>query len=659
MDIITDLLTNIIILFGLLFIVSLSSKDFIQKNFIGKVFVGLIIGFSTIIIMINAWVMSSGAIFDTRSVLISVTALFFPLETSLTASIIAIIYRIQIGGDGVYAGVLTILFSFLIGVFWRKHIFYKSKLNKVITLYIFGVVVHISMILCQLAFPYPLNLQVIKLVSPIVIIAYPIAVTCLSLGIIIHKNRLDSDKELKKSEEKYRTLIENSKLGIIQYDTNGIIELANEEFANILGTEHKNLIGLNINELPNKDVVEALNKSLNGSTSIFNDYYESIFSKKKFPTRVQFSPILIENKIIGGIALIEDLTEQTNLKKSVEELSNRDILTKLYNRTAFDLFLYSKDEKLQYPVSISTCGINKFTIVNTSFGYDVGNQVLVEIAKLLLEYEAKNTYFRAYRIGGDQFALVMPKTPNDVAEIEIENLKQKINSIEKFKFDINISCGLATAENINDSIIDIFTKAFDNKVKAKVYEGSSISTKTVDLIMNTLFAKNERENLHSERVSKIAREIAELYNLGTAFCNRVELAGKLHDIGKITVSEEILDKPGKLNNTEWEKIKKHPETGFMILSSVKEYLDFAHIVYSHHERWDGFGYPRGLSKNNSPLEARIIGVADAYDAMTVSRPYRRALTPKEAIDEIEKYSGTQFDPEVAEKIITLYNSNKL
>ena len=221
-----------------------------------------------------------------------------------------------------------------------------------------------------------------------------------------------------------------------------------------------------------------------------------------------------------------------------------------------------------------------------------------------------------------------------------------------------MSSGVSTVLDKDNSIIDTFNNALKDMANNKIYAGSSISLKTIDLIMSTLFAKSVRERMHSERVSLISKKIAEKYKLGTAFTNRVALAGKLHDIGKITVSEDILDKPGKLSEAEYSKIKKHSETGFKILSSVSEYLDIANVVLSHHERWDGLGYPRGLRNHEAPLESRIINVADAFDAMTVDRPYRKAFTTDRAVQELKDYAGKQFDPDVVNKFIELYEQNE-
>ncbi len=659
MEILWEILTNIVILFGLVLIFNLSSGTLKNKNILYKSLMGLLIGLITILIMSNALEITKGIIFDTRSVMISVTALFFPLSTSLIATIIAIIYRIYIGGSGVYAGALTLFSSFLIGILWKKYFYPRHKINEYLFFYIFGVVVHIVMLLCQLAIPYPENINILIKLGPIVMLTFPLAVMLLSKAILNHNNRINAQALIQKSEIKYRTLISNSKLGIIQFNLNGVIEIANQAIADILNIDRYKLIGLNILDLPNESIVKNIKKTLEGNTTIFEENYTSFLSNKLFPARIQLSPIHVDNKIIGGIGIIEDMTKYKKMQRNIKELRNKDILTKIYNRDSFDKFIYTNPNELNYPVSIVTCGINTFRVINTSFGYDVGNQVLIKIASILREITKENINFKAYRIGGDEFALTLQNTTYEKAADITSKIQKMIKNVEKFKFKINMSCGISTTNNKEVSLTNTFNNALEKMMSNKIYDGSSMSIKTINVIMNTLFEKNEREELHSERVSQISRRIAEKFNLRTAFTNRVEIAGKLHDIGKITISEEILDKPGKLTNKEWEQIKKHPETGFKILSTVPEYLDIANIILAHHERFDGKGYPRGLKENESPLEARIICVADAFDAMTVSRPYRKGMSIDKAIQEIKDYSGTQFDPYVVEKMLELYKENKL
>jgi len=123
--------------------------------------------------------------------------------------------------------------------------------------------------------------------------------------------------------------------------------------------------------------------------------------------------------------------------------------------------------------------------------------------------------------------------------------------------------------------------------------------------------------------------------------------GLLHDIGKIAIDDSILNKPGKLTEQEWEEIKRHPDIGYRILSTSYDFLELADCILAHHEKWAGTGYPKGLKGEDIPRIARIIAIADSYDAMTSERPYRKAMSEEEACIEIRKNSGTQFDPKIA------------
>lgn len=646
MVILKDILINIVLLFGLVFIISLTNSRIKLKNKYYDVLFGIIIGFITIFIMQNAWQMTKGAFFDTRSVMIGATALFFSPFTSIVAAIIPMIYRINIGGPGIYAGTLSIFFALISGLVWKKYISPKLKVNQYFNFYLFGVLIHVFVVLSQLTFPYPQNIEVLKNVGLILIIFFPVATMLLCLAIVNHEKRISYNILIEKSEKKYRSLISNSKLGIIQYNKDCQIEIANDSIAHITGIKRERLIGLNLKELNNEEIIMKVKQSLQGLITTYEGYYQSKLSERYFPTRIQLSPIFEGEEVVGGVGIIEDLSSEYENQKHIKELMQLDILTKLFNRQTFDQFILLPIDESLYPISIATLDINTFQVINTSFGYDVGNLVLIEIGRVMTDQLKPYPNAKIYRIGGDEFAIIFINTDKDTAISLTEKVKDQIGLIDDFDFSINMSYGLETIFDQSLSLPDAYNQALINMNSNKIYDGSSISIKTIDVIMATLFEKSKREKMHSERVSQIAKDIAKNYSLGTAFTNRVELAGRLHDIGKINISEEILDKPGRLDDSERRKINKHPEAGYKILASVSEYLDIANIVLSHHERYDGLGYPRGVKGHNIPLESRIIAVADAYDAMTELRTYRVPLSEEEAIEELMKHKGTQFDPEV-------------
>ena len=176
----------------------------------------------------------------------------------------------------------------------------------------------------------------------------------------------------------------------------------------------------------------------------------------------------------------------------------------------------------------------------------------------------------------------------------------------------------------------------------------SMRHQTINLILNALFEKNPREMMHSKRVGEIAEQIATKMGLSEETIHNLKTAGMMHDIGKIGIDESILNNPGRLTDIEWEEIRRHPEIGYRILNTVSEFSDIATCVLEHHEHWDGRGYPRGLKGDQISLEARIVGFADAYDAMTTSRTYRNALDEPNALEEIQQCAGTQFDPDIVQ-----------
>ncbi|MPN00512.1 hypothetical protein SDC9_147707 [bioreactor metagenome] len=242
---------------------------------------------------------------------------------------------------------------------------------------------------------------------------------------------------------------------------------------------------------------------------------------------------------------------------------------------------------------------------------------------------------------------MLPKTEKVVAQKLINQAREELEEKAIMNIIITASFGCDTKRCENEDIWKDVKNAEDFMYQRKIFYSSSRRSEAIKSILNTLHLKTPREDAHSKRVSVICEAIGKAYNLSDDEIKELRLAGELHDIGKIAVDEVILDKPGKLSQEEWEQIRRHPETGYRLLATSSRHYDIAEYVLAHHERWDGTGYPRGLRGEEIPWKARIISIADSFDAMTCERPYRKSFTEEEAIIEIKNSAGKQFDPEIA------------
>jgi len=202
------------------------------------------------------------------------------------------------------------------------------------------------------------------------------------------------------------------------------------------------------------------------------------------------------------------------------------------------------------------------------------------------------------------------------------------------------------------NIQDIIKFAENKMYRSKLSEGMSVRNNAIRAIHKTLTEKYKEERVHSERVSALCKALGMKLGIKNEDLNELVMAGMYHDIGKISIPDAILDKPSGLTKEEYDIMKTHTESGYQILKAADEYSNLAEYALSHHERWDGKGYPRGLKETEIPLYARIICICDSFEAMTTDRPYKKKLEKKQAVAEIIKCSGSQFDPRLAKVFVT-------
>lgn len=231
-----------------------------------------------------------------------------------------------------------------------------------------------------------------------------------------------------------------------------------------------------------------------------------------------------------------------------------------------------------------------------------------------------------------------------------------MEEIVKIKFDSVMALVFSSYEVKIEEYqnIEIINRNVRNLLhKGNMEHGKIMRSQKIENVLSRINFKYKNEQVHMERVGEYCSLIGKAMNLSTVEVENIRQAGKIHDIGKIVISPELLNKKESLTDDEFELIKKHSEIGYHILKSTDEYAGLAEIVRYHHERFDGNGYPDRLRADGIPLESRIVALADSYEAMTSNRSYQKSKSKKEALLEIKRCSGTQFDPKIVEVFLKL------
>jgi diguanylate cyclase (GGDEF)-like protein/PAS domain S-box-containing protein len=1017
---------NITIIFGVFLLITTLEFEFFSKNKLGNILTGIVIGFATVITMMNGFVLEAGIVYDARSVVIGVAAFFFPLLASIISTTIAILYRISLGGIGVIPGSLSIFSAFLVGVIYKKitqkHSISKSYYNY----YFLGVAIHIFVLLSQLLLPYPRNIELIRIMGPVFLGIYPFATLILCIfmqnqnnRLVIHNQLIESESRLKtifnespiamlvhdcetgeviaanrftfdifkinsveelnpllwineppfsrkeavefiqkaKYEEqnfvwrtkvdnkvyyeqvllrpimlegkrrilsasiditdkklaeddlmKFKSVVTEAEYGAALSDRYGNLVYVNQAFCEMHGYTEEELIGQSIQILHSDHQLDRVNNllkqlievgsfkseevwhkrkdgtifpSIMSATTVFNQEDVTFFSAsvmdisnlrlneqryrlvsqvsntgvweynintdflwcspeyfsmlgyqqeqfnhgtsnlndnwtklihpddlkqadEKFKHYIKEKPnheyenyfrlkavdgsdrwiwsrgnfvrdengvssdiivgthiditasrlqelerIDLENQlkllisemplglahheviydekgvpidyrhlsinqsfedftglkgkdIIGKTVLevlpktekywidfygkvattgkaaqfenyaqefnkycnvrayspkkgeftviFEDVTAKKLAEEKIKHASLHDYLTGLPNRRYFDEKVSELDEEKNLPLIIAMLDIDGLKLINDTLGHFSGDQAIIEVAKLLDSCFNESAF--ASRTGGDEFMIVCSKMTFEEFKQRKNMMLKRISEVKIQDVEISLSFGIAIKEDEQERIEDIIIKAENDMYANKVLHGQSARNKIIVTLFDALKDKYEEERIHSSRVSHFCALMGERLNLLVSERQELELAGRMHDIGKISIPDTILRKVGKLNDDEWAIMKTHTTNGYQILRSADQYSRLAEYALTHHERIDGFGYPQGLKGDEIPLFSRIIAICDAFEAMTTDRKYRKSLSNEEAIAEIQRCSGTQFDSRLVEIFVS-------
>ena len=386
----------------------------------------------------------------------------------------------------------------------------------------------------------------------------------------------------------------------------------------------------------------------------------------------------------GATALIAALVVAA-LRGRVERLltgivdaGRSDVLTGLRNRRGFGEAFeieFERARRNNRPLSLLVADLDGFRVLNEHHGHDEGDRVLARVAEVLAGRQRRIDI--PARISGEEFAVILPDTDEHGAYVLAERLRRTIRDrLADGPAAATASFGVASCPNHGASSAELLHACNHAVAVAKCLGGDRSVIFNAQISGDLLAGETRRQvqgeghlaavlvlaealdmrdtgtSRHSQTVGRYAKLLARELGLGDAGVERVHLAGVLHDVGKVGIPDSILQKPGALDDGEWAEMRKHPELGARILSGAN-LEDISGWVLAHHERPDGRGYPQGLAGDEIPVAARILAVADAYEAMTTDRVYKAAIDHDAARAELLRCAGAQFDGEVVDAFVSV------
>lgn len=481
------------------------------------------------------------------------------------------------------------------------------------------------------------------LISLLVLIS--IGITTVLIYFMRYKN------DLIKSKKKYSSMFNDSKSVMILIEPKtGSINDVNTAALLYYGYSKDELVHMNIKDIE----IEQNNEDNNEKTDTNNSL---IFRHKLKNGEIKDVEVFSNPIDINGqemlYYIIQDITKRVIYEKKLKYNLKYDTLTETINREYCYNELKRMDVKSVCPLSIIYCNIDSMRNINQKYGYNNGNLLLVHFANFLKGLFKKDTLIS--RVSGDSFIVVLPNANDNEL---IEKCSVIRSYVHTFSGECGTSLGCATRKYANMTWKDVLNLAEIRMNKNKLISRNSFRNYGINTLLKILDEKSHETEEHAIRLKEYTFKIAQFLELKESVYDDLTLLSYFHDMGKVATPDSILLKPDKLTKEEWDIMKKHSEVGARIISQNPDLGHISEAILSHHERWDGTGYPNGLKKEEIPLLSRIVSVADAFDAMINDRPYRTKLDIPKAIEELKINAGTQFDPKIVETFIKIYKKLK-
>ncbi len=472
----------------------------------------------------------------------------------------------------------------------------------------------------------------------------------------------EAEGKLKESEERYREILATMEEGYYESDLEGTITYCNDAACRLFGYEPGELVGVSYNQIY---------KDPDAAFKTFNQVFRTgkperglileMYRKNGTTGYGELSITLMrdkQGKVIGFKGIGKDVTERMEYEQRLEYLSLYDQLTDIYNRAFFEAELDRLSDGREYPVTIILADLDGLKLINDTLGHDAGDRMLKSCARVLKK--SLRTSDILARVGGDEFSAILIKTDRETGESILARIKENVEEHNRNNRELpmGLSLGIASSENPEVSLKKLFKRADDMMYRDKLYSRRNNRSEIVQGLLASLVDRDYIKEGHARRLEYLCRMVGEKINLTPRQLADLALLAQVHDLGKAGIPDQILFKEGPLSEEEWKIMRGHTVEGYRIATASPDLAAVADLIMKHHERWDGKGYPLGLSSTAIPVECRVLAIVDAFDVMTTRRPYKKTMTEEEAVRELKAHAGTQFDPELVETFIAMLDDQK-
>ncbi len=472
-------------------------------------------------------------------------------------------------------------------------------------------------------------------------------------------------KEIVTTEKLYCTFMEKSNDGIVLINEKGFIVKWNSHMEKLTGLDCVKAEGyycwdifpqifdnekLEFKQHLKRAVLEFFSSgqtsflyNINENKIIHKSGVSLIVQVSYFPIRTIFSYMLV--------TIIRDITDYWKLQEKMLIQNLHDRLTNLYNRTGFQQEMERLEAVSCTPLAILIADVDGLRNINEQMGYEAGDELLLATSCIIKMHLHDGDILA--RIGSDEFAVLLPNADHNIVMSLSFIIKKSIKNYNQAKLGpyLNITLGFAVRNDLSTSVKQVFSEAENSMYREKLYCPYSSRKSNIKILSQTLKIKDSITDEHSERLQSLVDFIAPTLDLSGKKLDELRLLARFHDIGKIGIPDSILLKSGPLTPEETEQMMKHCEIGYKLALLSPELSPIAYNILCHHEWWNGQGYPQKLEENKIPLESRILAIIDAFDAMTKYRPYRKAIPKDEALAELRRGAGIQFDPLLVPRLL--------